>query len=181
MERQHYQGIGGRGGRDLEGRTQTFGHEGGLEVGHGAGLEGHGPSRAEIAHRPTSELVRDGLDQAKRLLREEAHLITADLKVQARTAAKGLGTAAAGGVVLLAGFFTLVAMVVMALANVMAGWLAALITGVALLVVGGIMAWGGVKRAREARPDQSIQSLEEDKRWASETMHAMKSRTRANA
>lgn len=193
MERQHYYGAGGPGrsaGGPMRPHPQNEywpqydpipGGGPGPGGGHHVNVVGGGDERDRLAHQPTADLVKDGIEQGKRLLREEANLIAADLKKQAKTAGAGLGTAAAGGVVLHAGFLVLCAMVVLALSTVMAGWLAALLTGVALVVIGAVMAKGGIAKAKHARPDTAIHELEEDKRWASDTMHAMKSRKRVNA
>ena len=62
-------------------------------------------------------------------------------------------------------------------------WVAFLITGLAFLLIGGLIAAGGVGRVKQAslKPEVTTQTLKEDGRWASETMRVVRSKTRANA
>jgi hypothetical protein len=142
-----------------------------------------GPPVDGLGGRPAGELVRDLLGQGQRLFREEVRLAKAELKDEAKTAGKASGTAAAGGVVAYVGFLALTCAAIAALATGMPVWLGALFVGVVYAVVGGVMAKGGVSKLKrmEKRPRETTETLEEDRRWASETMRAVRSRTRANA
>lgn len=136
-----------------------------------------------LGARPAGELFRDFLGQGQRLFREEVRLAKTELRDEAKTAGKASGTAAAGGVIAYVGFLALTCAAVAALATGMPVWAGALIVGVVYALVGGIMAKGGVNKLKhmEKRPRETTETLQEDRQWASETMRAVRSRTRANA
>ena len=66
---------------------------------------------------------------------------------------------------------------------VMPLWAAALIVAVVLLGVGAIVTEMGTQKLKKTslKPEQTIQTLEEDKAWMRRTMHAGTSRRHATA
>lgn len=134
------------------------------------------------AERPLKELVREFMDEGRRLVRAELTLARAELKAEAKKAGAGAGMGAAGGVVALLGGMTLVAFLVLALAQVMPAWLSALLVAVALIAVGGVLVMAAKKRLTTVHgPTKTIQTLKEDKEWARRTMQSVKSATHGNA
>lgn len=133
--------------------------------------------------RSTPELFKELGRQAQRLLREEVRLARAEVKEEATSAAKGGVVAGVGGALLYGGVLALIACVGFALALAMPLWAAFLITGLAFVLIGGLVAAGGAARIRQAslKPEETTRTLKEDGRWASETMRTVRSRTRANA
>ena len=63
-----------------------------------------------------------------------------------------IGISAAGAVLALFGLATLIAAAVLGLATVVAPWLAALIVGVTVLMIGGAVAAVGATRSKKALP-----------------------------
>lgn len=139
--------------------------------------------RHEIQQRSTPELLRDMSRHAQRLFREELRLARAEMKEEMAGAARGGAVAGVGAALLYGGVLALIACVGFALALAMPLWLAFLITGVAFVLIGGLIAAGGAGRVKQTslKPEETTQTLKEDGRWASETMRVVRSRTRANA
>jgi MFS family permease len=102
-----------------------------------------------------------------RLASAEARLVGAELRRTARWSALAMGLVAFAAAVGMAAGACLVAAVVLGLATAMPAWLAALITGVALLVLAGFLAL----LAREAARDgagalrQTTERAREEGRW----------------
>lgn len=136
-----------------------------------------------LGDTPVRELFHDFLGQGQRLVREEVRLAKAELRDEARAAGKAGGTTAAGGVIAYVGFLALTCAAIGALATALPIWASALIVGAAYALVGSVMAKGGVRKLKtlEMRPRETAETLQEDREWATETMRAVRSRTRANA
>jgi ABC-type Fe3+-siderophore transport system permease subunit len=81
---------------------------------------------------------------------------------------KDVASIAVGGAVAYAGFLAVLAAVILLLAEVMDWWLAALIVGLVVAIVGYML----IQRGREAlkhedlAPRQTIETLKEDAEWA---------------
>lgn len=132
--------------------------------------------------RPLGALVSEFIEQGRHLVRAEFTLARTELKSEARKAAAGGGMLAAGAVVTLLGAMTLVAFLVIALANVMPLWASALLITVVLLAVGVGVGVVGAKRLKTVHPPQkTLQTLKEDSQWASTTMRSAKSRMHGHA
>src|SRR5918998_109846 len=112
----------------------------------------------DLSDVSTGELVRKLSTQLSELVRRELELARTEL------AAKGK-RAGAGGVVALFGAGALVAAAVAGLATVMPVWLSALIVGVVLLIVAGVLALAGRSRLRTATPpvpEQAVRGVQDD-------------------
>lgn len=118
----------------------------------------------------TRELIGEITGKVTLLARKEVELakteLKADLEAELSTA-KGLGIAALGVVL---GLNMLLVALVMALTTYMPAWLAALLLGGALLVIGGIVgyvSWTG----RVTKPLAiTRKTLTEDAQWAKERL-----------
>lgn len=129
---------------------------------------------ADVASRSTSrtgsepstaELVQRAAEQVSRLVRDELALARAELTQKGKHAGIGIGLFGGGGVMALYGSGALVAAVILLLALVMPGWLAALIVAVALFVLAGILALIGkqqVSRAVPPVPEATVRSVRAD-------------------
>jgi uncharacterized membrane protein len=91
-------------------------------------LSGRNPSDQE----PASSLFSRLLGDASALVRNEIALAKSELHAAATNAKLGLAALAIASVVMLAGMMTLIAAIVLALAQVMQPWTAALIVGAVL-------------------------------------------------
>lgn len=127
-----------------------------------------GHADTDTGERSASELVRELSDQTTRLVRAEVELAKAELAQKGKQA--GLGAGMFGGAGLL-GLFALgafTAAAIMALATAVAGWLAALVVGVALVAVAGVLALTGRTRVQAATPlapEQAIETTKQDVRY----------------
>jgi hypothetical protein len=118
-----------------------------------------------LAETPTSELVQRLGEQISRLVRAELRLARAELTDKGRRAGIGAGLLGGGGLVALYGVAAVVAGAILALAQVMWDWLAAVVVGVVLLAVAGVLAQQGRRKVRQATPpvpEQAIDSVQAD-------------------
>jgi hypothetical protein len=119
--------------------------------------------------RSVAELVRDLSKQTTRLARQEVELAKAEMAVKGRRLGIGAGAFGGAGLLALFAFGALTAAAVLALAEVAAPWLAALIVAAAYGVVAGILALLGRERVQAGTPpvpEQAIESSKEDVEWA---------------
>lgn len=129
------------------------------------GAPEHAATGAGLSDVSTGELVRRLSAQLSELFRRELELARTELTAKGKRAGAGAGLAGAGGVVALFGVGALVAAAIAGLATVVPVWLSALIIGVALLVVAGILALVGRGRLRRATPpvpEQAVQGVQSD-------------------
>ena len=129
------------------------------------------------ATRPLEDESAPGLlgrliEDVTGLFRNELALARAETMEAAHTAKAGVGAVATGGAVALLGGIALVAAAVLGLATLMSAWLAALIVGVVLAVVGYAMLKAGKKRLEPSNftLDRTQESLRRDKETVSSTV-----------
>ncbi len=111
-----------------------------------------------------SELSR----QTSTLVRQEIALAKAEMSQKASQAGKNAGMVGAGGAIAYAGFLAIVAAAVLLLGKAVDWWLAALIVGVLVAIIGGILIKMGLDQLKQTSPapEQTIETLKEDKEWA---------------
>jgi len=115
--------------------------------------------------RPTGELVKELSEQLSRLVRDELRLAQLEMTRKGKQAGLGIGLFAGSGGIAVYGLGCLIACAVIAIATVLAAWLAALIVGAALLLVAGMAALAGKGRLSKATPpvpEETIGSLKAD-------------------
>ncbi len=124
---------------------------------------------AERAERPSiGSLFADLWRQTTTLAREEAQLAKAELSEKATQAAAGATMAATGGAIVFAGFLALLVAAVQGLILILPVeygiWLAPLIVGVVVMIVGFALLASGRNelKARILAPSRSAQSLRRD-------------------
>ncbi|NIR60558.1 MAG: phage holin family protein [Gammaproteobacteria bacterium] len=116
-----------------------------------------------------TELLRELADEGTALVRHEVTLAKLELKQTAAAIARdgvrlgiGIGLALVGGL-------ALTAFLILVLGALLDGayWAGALIVGAVFVLVGGILAWTAMSnlREQEVMPDETIDTLNEDKRW----------------
>jgi uncharacterized membrane protein YqjE len=110
-------------------------------------------------------LIRQLAHEVPALVTKELALAKAEINESIATTKAGVAAVAGGAVVMLAGLVILLMAGVYALAMVMAPWLAALIVGVAAMVVGFLMLQSGKKQfdASHFTPERTVNSLHKDK------------------
>jgi uncharacterized membrane protein YqjE len=114
------------------------------------------------------ELFRQLATDSSTLIRQEMALARAEMRENVKSAARGVTAIAIGGVLATVGLLTLTAFLVILLGQALANyWLAALLVGAALLVVGGILVYSNLiaLSGEELKPEHTIDSLKEDKEW----------------
>lgn len=99
-----------------------------------------------------STLVTDLTDKLRTLVRDEIRLATVELKEKATRAGIGVGLFAAAGIVAFWAFPVLVAVIILAIAEALPGWLAALIVFVAMLLVMVALVLVGKRQLQKGTP-----------------------------
>jgi MFS family permease len=120
------------------------------------------------------ELVNRASQQISELIRAELRLAVAEIKGKGRHAGFGAGLFGGAGVVAAYGGGAVVAAVIAALALAMPVWVAALIVGVILLAVAGVLALTGRKQLSQALPpipEQAADSAKADIHEIKERAH----------
>jgi uncharacterized membrane protein YqjE len=107
----------------------------------------------------TGELIGTLTDQLTTLVRDEVRLAQAEVTQKARRLGVGAGLFGSAGVVALLGLNALITCVVLALGNVMSGWLAAIVVAVVLFAIAGVLALIGRKDVRQAAPPLPTEAI----------------------
>ncbi|MBI4522324.1 MAG: phage holin family protein [Deltaproteobacteria bacterium] len=120
-----------------------------------------GPERSESI----AGLLRRLIDEVSVLFRKEIALAKAEFSEAATKAKIGAVTLAAGGAVLFLGVLVLLAAAVLGLAKVMEAWLAALLVGALVVIIGAVMVLRGKKNLEPSglKPDRTQEALRKDK------------------
>jgi hypothetical protein len=132
------------------------------------------PHRVTTQDRPTGELVKDLSEQLSHLVRDELRLAQLEMTRKGKQAGLGIGLFAGSSGIAVYGIGCLIACAVIAIATVLAAWLAALIVGVALLLVAGMAALlgrGRLGRATPPVPEETIGSVKADVEEIKERTH----------
>jgi Flp pilus assembly protein TadB len=110
-------------------------------------------------------LVRQLPGQVSRLIRDEIRAAQMELSEKLKAAGLGAGLLVGGAVLALFAFGALIAAAILGLAEVLAPWLSALIVGVVLLLIAGVLALLGQRRLKKGippLPQDSIESVKAD-------------------
>lgn len=106
------------------------------------------------------------------LFRQEVQLAKAEVTDKARQAGWGAAAVVSGGLLLFVAVQALAACAILALSGTLAPWLAALIVGAIIAVVGGIVLMVGLSslRGERLRPRRTLDELRATGRWAREQL-----------
>jgi uncharacterized membrane protein YqjE len=113
----------------------------------------------------TGELVSRLSEQVSRLVRDELALARVELVEKGKRAGIGAGLFGGAGMFAAYGVGVLITTLILALALVWPAWLAALVVGVLLLAVAGVVALVGKKQVSQATPPvptEAVQSAKAD-------------------
>ena len=118
--------------------------------------------------RSLGELFSELAQETTTLVRHEVNLAKTEMTEKASRAGKDVGFLAAGGAVAYAGLLAIIAGVIFLLNAVMPLWVAALLVGVVVAVVGYLLIRRGLDalRREDFAPRQTMETLKEDKQWA---------------
>lgn len=122
--------------------------------------------------RSVADLLADLADQTGTLIRQEIALAKAELREALGGLGRGAAAIAIGAFFALCGWLVLLATAVLALAIVLAPWLAALIVAVVMLAIGGVLVYLGKRRLERTSivPRRTLRSLREDGAWVKEQL-----------
>jgi len=114
--------------------------------------------------RSAANLLRQLLGDVTVLFRKELALAASEVSQSVDEAKRGATSMVTGGAVLYAGILFLLGAVTFWLATKMPAWMAALIVGAVVTIIGLVMVVGGKKQmsARTLTPERTVQSLRKD-------------------
>lgn len=122
--------------------------------------------------RSLGELLGDLSREITTLLRQELELAKTELSDKATKIGRDMAALAVGGAVAYAGMLFILAAIAIALSNVIVPWLAFLLVGVAVGGIGFVLIQKGLSDIKKTglAPQQTIETLKEDKEWAQQQM-----------
>ena len=116
------------------------------------------------------------IEDLQNIVRGEVQLAKTEIKEDAGKMGKALGKIGAAVFLALVGFIFLMLGVTYLLNKSLEMWISAGIVGLVLLVIGAILGMASKNQMQEANmvPDKTIDSLKEDKEWASHQINSVK-------
>lgn len=120
-----------------------------------------------LVDRPAADLVKLLTEQVNTLVRAEMELARLELSEKGKRAGLGVGLLGGAGGMAFFGAGVLITTAILALALVLPAWLAALLVGVALLLMAGVLALVGRTRIQGAMPlipEEAVRGLRTDLR-----------------
>lgn len=119
---------------------------------------------------PLSELFSTLSNQTMHLFRQEVRLAQAEMTEKASEAGRNAATIGVGLMLAMGAFHALVAALILVLAQYVETWVAALIVGLLLAAVGGLLVKFGIDKLKtiDPAPRETIDSVRESKEWLTE-------------
>jgi hypothetical protein len=119
--------------------------------------------------RSLGELFSELTQETRTLVRQEVQLAKTEMSQKASQVGKDVGFLAAGGAVAYAGLLAIVAGIIFVLAEIgLALWLSALLVGLVVAAAGYFLVRKGLDALKQENlaPQETIETLKEDKQWA---------------
>jgi membrane protein len=119
----------------------------------------------ELSDRSIGHLVQRLSQQTATLVRQEMRLAQVELQEKGRRAGRGAGMFGGAGIVALYGAGALIAAAILLIGTAVEPWLAAVIVGVVLLALAGLLALLGKKQVQQAtppKPERAMESVQRD-------------------
>jgi uncharacterized membrane protein YqjE len=126
------------------------------------------PLNVDPKSKSLADLLNDLSHELTALVHQELELARAEVMVKGKRLGAGAGLLGGAAVVAFLGLGAVVACVIAALSNVIPVWLAALVVGVVLVAIAGVLGLMGkaaVQRAAPPIPEKAVQSTKEDVEW----------------
>ncbi len=125
------------------------------------------PHEEEREARVIGALVGELTGESRLMLHQFIALAKTELAGKFSMAARDMAMMAAGGALAYAGLLAVVASLVMLLALVVPWWAAALIVGVAVALLGGLLLRAGLAEVRRKglMPRETLEALREETEW----------------
>ncbi len=117
--------------------------------------------------RSVGELISELSSDLSSLVNHEVQLAKLEMSKMMSVAMKNALSIAIGGAIAYAGLLAVMAMAILLLAFAMPFWVASLIVGAVMLIIGGAMLIKGIHTFKEMNfvPEQTVETIKEDKRW----------------
>ena len=128
------------------------------------------PETPPLHSAPTLDLLRQVLRTGTQLVEKDIELARAELKVDLRAQLRMVGRIAAAVLLVLLAINLILVAVVLALARVMPGWLAALVVVVLLLAGAAALGWAAWRGRSGAPLAATRKKVKEDLEWAKERL-----------
>jgi hypothetical protein len=118
--------------------------------------------------RSLGELFSELAQETSTLVRQEVNLAKTEMSQKASTAGKHIGVLAAGGALAYAGLLAILAGIIALLNDVMPLWVAALLVGIVVAIVGYLLIRKGLDalKREDFAPRETLETLKEDQQWA---------------
>jgi hypothetical protein len=125
---------------------------------------------AVTGQRPLGELFSELAHETGTLVRKEVQLAKVEMTAKAKVAGRDAALVAGGGSIVAIGAMALVAALILLLGTIIPLWASALIVGSMVTITGGVLVVLGIRafKGLDKAPRQTLETLEEDKRWLSE-------------
>ena len=123
------------------------------------------PGSPAPADAGLGDLIKAMSADLSRLVRDEIQLAQTEISAKVKQAGVGVGAFGGAGVLALYGIGLLIAAADLGLAVVLPPWLAALLIGIVVLAVAGVVALVGKRKVSEAAPvvpERTVASVKED-------------------
>jgi hypothetical protein len=123
------------------------------------------PANQQRESESATSLLSRLMGEVSTLFRKEIALAKSEISEAVSQAKAGAISVATGGAITFAGFLVLLAAAVLLLAQTMETWLAALIVGIVVAIIGLIMVQSGKKKldVESFTPERTQESLRKDK------------------
>jgi hypothetical protein len=120
--------------------------------------------------RSLGELFSELAQETGTLVRKEVELAKVEMTAKAKVAGRDAALVAGGGSIAVLGAMALLAALILALGTIIPLWASALLVGLMVTTTGGVLVVLGIRafKGLDAAPRQTIETLEEDKRWLRE-------------
>jgi uncharacterized membrane protein YqjE len=126
----------------------------------------------EKQDRSIGELFAELANETALLIRQEVSLAKVELTQKATRVGRNVGYLVLGGAVAYAALLSLLAAIIILLANVMPWWVAALVVAVLVGIIAAVLiskALAALKKT-DVAPRQTVETLKEDAQWAKQQM-----------
>ncbi len=118
--------------------------------------------------RSLGELIAELTKETTTLVRQEVQLAKTEMSQKASEAGKDVGFLGAGGALAYAGLLAIIAGIILALGEIIPLWASALLVGLVVGAIGYFLVRKGINALKQVKPmpEQTLQTLKEDKEWA---------------
>jgi hypothetical protein len=126
-----------------------------------------------LEERSLGELFSGLARETGTLVSKEVQLAKVEMTLKAKVAGREAAVVAIGGAITVLGAFALISALIFGLATFMPLWASALLVGVVVTSVGGILASLGIRALKDlgGAPHQTIATFKENERWLNDQLN----------